>query len=187
MNQNFLLRLPRWLIPAVVGVVLVSSVVFYLFLMRDPHAPTAIVISACRDVAPGMRRISADFGTHFDVSEKTLAVDARIQDMPPGRFYVVTLGDSAADMVIGHDDGIWGDLKNTFPVFSRHIKERNIRTAKGRSVGTDRWGYLKSGERWRYVAFSSGDAVGYRPTPPKEASLLDKVISSACVLPAWDP
>lgn len=177
-------KLPKWIIPAVTGVVLVSSIVFYLLLMRDPHAPPAIVVSACGEVAAGMRRITSDFGTQFDVSEKTFTINVGTQDMPPGRFYVVTLRDSATNTVMGHDDGIWEDFKNTFPTFSRHIKERNVRAANERSVGRDRWGYLKSGARWRYVAFSSGDAVGYRPAPPKEAILLDQVINSACRMSA---
>jgi hypothetical protein len=179
-KQKVMSKLPKWLLPTLAGVILFSSVVFYLSLMRDPHAPTAIVVSACRDVAPGMRRVSSDFGTQFDLSEKAFAVNIGIQDMPPGKFYTVKLRDSGASLVIWHDDGVWGDLKNTFPVFSRHIKERNIPGAKERSVGTDRWGYLKSGERWRYVAFSSGDAIGYRPTLPKEAVLFDQVMDSAC-------
>lgn len=89
------------MILAFLGVVLVSSVAYYLLLIRDPHAPPTIVVSACRDVAPGMRRITSDFGTQFDVSEKAFTVNAGTMDMPTGKFYVVTLRDSAANMVIG--------------------------------------------------------------------------------------
>ncbi len=184
MSQRFTARLPRWVIPSVVGAVLISFVAIYFCFMRDPHAPTAIVVTACHDMAPGMRRITADFGTGFDVPEKTFSIHAGVQDMPPERAYTVTLRGSTGYIAISHDDADLKVLKDNLPVFSRRVKAKNNGTGKERSVGTDRWGYRKSGERWRYVAFSSGDAVGYLPTPPKEAVLLDQVISSACLLPA---
>jgi hypothetical protein len=104
--------------------------------------------------------------------------------MPPGMLHTLTLKDSMANMVIWRDDDIFSEFKSAFPAFSEKVEERAIRTPKGVLVGKDHWGYLKGGERWRYVTFSRGDAVGYRPTSPKEANRLDKVISSACLLPA---
>jgi len=67
-----------------------------------------------------------------------------------------------------------------FPVFSERVDHRDIRTVRGRLVGEDRWGQLKAGERWRYVTFLDGDAVGYWPVPPEQATVLDRVINSAC-------
>jgi hypothetical protein len=133
-----------------------------------------------------MHRIDSDFGTQFDLSEKDFVVHSGLRDMPPGMLYVVTLKSRSTNMVVWRDDGIFNELKSAFPVFSEHVEERVVRTPTGHIVGEDRWGYLKSGERWRYVTFSRGDAVGYRPTRPKEASLLDQAISSACLLPASD-
>jgi hypothetical protein len=179
-----LLESPKWAIPAVLGVVLVSSVAIYLLSLRSsrvPSVPPAIVVSACPDLAPGLRRITSDFGTRFDVLDKAFTVHAGARDMPPGMLYVVKLKDADANVVVWHDDNVFRDLKTAFPVFSEHVEERNIRTTKERLVGTDRWGYLKSGERWRYVRFSSGDAAGYGPTLPKEASMLDQVVGSACL------
>lgn len=184
MKQSLLLKLPRWLIPAVLGAVIVSSVPIYLFLMRAPQPPPALVPSACRGIAPGMRRIDSDFGTQFDVSERDFTVHSGIRDIPPGTLFVVTLKDRTTKMVIWHDDSIFNELKSAFPVFSEHVEERDVRTPKGRRVGTDRWGYLDSGERWRYVRFAWRDAVGYWPTDLKKASFLDQVISSACFLSA---
>jgi len=37
-------------------------------------------------------------------------------------------------MGIGHDDGIWPDLKNSFPRFSRPVKKKD-----GSVAGTDYW------------------------------------------------
>jgi|SRR5580700_5214609 hypothetical protein len=158
-----------------------AALVLYFSSLRDHHAPTPVVVSECHGLATDTRRIASDAGTVFDVPESAFAVNARSQDMPPGRFHVVVLRGSAANLVIGHDDGIWPDLRTTFPTFSRRVAGRDIRTTKERSVGTDKWGYLKGGMRWRYVAFSSGDAIGYRPTPLQEANLLDAVINSACI------
>lgn len=173
----------KWFIFASAAVLLASSAAFYLSRPRDPHAPSLVVVRACRDAAPGTRRIIADFGTQFDVSENAFSISAATHDMAPERFYVITLKNSAANphmMIIAHDAGVWEDLKNTSRVFSRPVKKENILGSIGYSVGTDRWGYLEGGARWRYVAFSTKDAVGYRNASSDEAILFDQVIKSAC-------
>lgn len=183
MNRRFMASLPKWVIPGVAGALLISFAAVYFFLTRDRHAPPAIVVSACRDVAPGVHRIAASYGTHFDVSEKAFAVHSGVQDMPPGRVFIISSRDTTAKIMIVPNDDSWRALKNNLPAFSRPVKERNVRTGKESSFGVDHWGYLKSGERWRYVAFSGGDAAGYPPTPLNETVFLDQVISSACFLP----
>jgi hypothetical protein len=72
------------------------------------------------------------------------------------------------------------DLKIAYPFFSEHVQKRYIRDSTGRVFGTDSWGYLHAGERWRYTRFSTGDAVGYEPTTPNQADQLDRLINSAC-------
>jgi hypothetical protein len=176
----FARKSPKWAVLLVLVGLALFAVVIYLFRVCDPYPPTEVVVSACREPAQGMHRITSDFGTHFDVPEKLFTVTAATHDMPPERFYMLRVKDSAATMVIAHDVGMWVDLKKAFPVFSRHIEERAVRAANQRSLGTDHWGYLKGGERWRYVAFSTRDAIGYRPVPAKEAELFDQVIGSAC-------
>jgi hypothetical protein len=173
---------PKWLTPVVV-VVLASSFVIYMYLSHSYHLtkpPLAIVISACSNITSGVQRITSDFGIRFDAPEKMFIVHAGVRDMPPGTLYLVKLRDSDANISVSGDDDIFRDLKTAYPVFSEHVDERNIRAATGRISGTDHWGYLQSGERWRYVRFSSGDAAGYKPTPPKQAKLLDQVVNSAC-------
>jgi hypothetical protein len=127
-----------------------------------------------------VHRITSDFGIQFDAPEKPFTVHGGLRDMPPGTLYVVQLKDSDANVMVWRDDDVFKDLKFAYPVFSEHMEERNVRDATGRIFGTDRWGYLQSGERWRYARFSTGDAVGYEPTPPRQADLLDKVVNSAC-------
>jgi len=103
--------------------------------------------------------------------------------MPGGTLYVVAPKDQTANMVIWRDDEIFRELKSAFPVFSERIEDRDIVNTRGQIVGKDRWGYLKDGERWRYVTFSLGDALGYHPRTPEQARLFDEIISSACVSP----
>jgi hypothetical protein len=179
--MTFLRKLPRWLIFTALVAALVSSFPIYLILKRAPNRPSRIVLSACPAVAPGVRRIDSDFGTQFDVSEKDFTVHSEMRDMPPGTLYVVVPMNLRANIVIWRDDEIFNDLKSTLPIFSERNEERDIRTSEGSLVGEERWGYL-NGERWRYVRFSRGDAVGYRPARPREASMLDQVIGSACFL-----
>ena len=178
--------LPKWLIPALVVVAVVSSVVLYLLFKRDLHAPLAIVVSACGDAPAGVHRMTVGYGTQIDAPEDAFVVKSWLQDMPPGRIHSVTLRNSSANIVILPDDGSWKELKGALPVFSRRVYAKSTHSGKERAVGMDRWGYRKGGERWRYVAFSRGDAVGYLPTPLKEAGLLDQVISSACTSRAAD-
>jgi hypothetical protein len=185
-KQKLRLNLPKWLIVALVGVAVVSSVVLYLLFKRDLHAPPAIVVSACGDAPAGVRRMTVGYGTQIDAPEDAFVVKSWLQDMPPGRTHLVTLRNSTAYLAILPDDGSWKELKGVLPVFSRRVYARSTHSGKERVVGMDRWGYRKGGERWRYVAFSSGDAVGYLPTPLKVAGLLDQVISSACLSRAAD-
>ena len=179
-KQQFLQESPKWANPTIVAV-LIFSVATYLLSFHSPHAmsvPPAIIVSACPDLPSGMRRIRSDFGTRFDASEKAFRVHAGLRDMPPGTLYVVKLKDADANIVVWRDDDILRNLKTAYPVFSKHVEERSIRTSTEHVFGTDRWGYLQSGERWRYVRFSSGDAVGYE--------LLNKLTKSSVfkVLPA---
>jgi hypothetical protein len=160
-----------------------------LFAPYAPSAtPPALVLFACRNLAPGMRRVdSYGFGVQFDVSEKDFTFRSWMGDMPPGRTYVVTLKDRKANMQISAiPTTLEEELTSAFPVFSEHVGESDVLAPTGRVVGKDRWGYLKSGERWRFVRFFWGARVGYRLTRTKEATLLDQVISSACVLPTAD-
>jgi hypothetical protein len=148
---------------------------------QNSDAPQPVSVTVCSSPTADEQRIKADFGIHFDVPEKVFTVDAGIRDMPPGTLFVVKLREGEARMVIWHhDDGVFRDLENAYPMFSKHSEKRIIRDTAGRSFGTDRWGYLHTGERWRYVTFSTGDAVGYKPSSPRAANVLDQVINSAC-------
>jgi hypothetical protein len=147
--------------------------------VTDP--PQAVVVSACADTIAGNHRLAAEFGLQFDAPEDRFRVKKGQRDMPPGLAYAVTPnGYTDAKLVISGDDGDFRELELAYPTFSKQVGERTMRDAKGRNFGSDRWGYLQSGERWRYVKFATGDRVGYEPLPPRQADLLDQIVSSAC-------
>ena len=100
--------------------------------------------------------------------------------MPPGTLYSIEPL-SRNGMVIWRDDSVFDDLRSKLPVLSENMGEREVLTTAGQPIGEDRWGYLNSGERWRYVIFKSGDAAAYRPLSLSQASSLDRIISTACV------
>jgi hypothetical protein len=174
-------RLSRGWIWAVTGAVaLISAGVVCSFHVQP--LPTLVVVSTCANVRSGLSRVTGDFGTQFDVPDR-LRIQTEIRDMPPGKLHVITLEQRDGRMVLWRDDDIFHELKDAFPALSKRVVVRDVSAPDGRVVGKDHWGYLKRREYWRYVTFSSGDAVGYRPVPASEARLFDQVISSACVVP----
>jgi len=183
-KQTGLQRSPKWAIPAA-AIFFAAFFVVYIFFSSYRHSikpPDQVIISACPSLAPGVHRITSDFGIRFDAPDEAFTIHAALRDMPPGTLYIVKLRDTEAKMAVcWRVDCAIKDLQTAYPIFSEHVEARNIRDAKGLTFGTDRWGYLQSGERWRYVTFSNGGAAGYEPTPPEQARLLDQVVNSACV------
>lgn len=158
--------------------------VYVLFPHSPPpvSSPPAIVFSDCSDLASGMHGIMAEFGVRFDVSETEFTIRSGQRDMELGRLYTVKSRNSDTHLFISSRfDYIFRNLKTAWPILSKHVEERSIRSRSGQMFGTDRWGYLNNGMRWRYTEFLTGDAAGYEPLPPREASLLDQVVSSACL------
>lgn len=181
--------LPVWLISTLVGVAVISPIVAYLALRHPPArapSPPAVVVSVCRDLAPGMRRAARDLDIKFDVPESRLVLDCGghcWSDSPlPGhdltlkshRSIFMTMSRWSQDQAdIDRDLVRW-------TLFSEHAEQRDVRSVNGDVVGKDHWGIWKDHERWRLVIFDSGEWAEYRPTPNKEAQLFDQVISSAC-------
>jgi hypothetical protein len=177
----------KWLVSLALAVLLVSGWAIHLLLRRPAHLtnpPQAIAISACPDNTFGVRHIRDEFsgirGVRFDVPDDVFMVNRASRDMPPETSYVVTLKSTSAKIVVSPDKGDFKDLEIAYPVFSEHVEKRNVRDSTGRVFGTDTWGYLHTGERWRYTRFSTGDAVGYEPAPPNQADQLDRLVNSAC-------
>lgn len=165
----------------------VAVVCVYFFSRRFPHAPRAIVVYPCRDLTPGMRRVGSNSSDEpikisVNVPEEGLKVHSISQDMPPQDVYVIEAKNGDKDLMEISDGPLTfsGELTSTWPVFSANAEERDVTTASGQVVGKDRWGYLRSGERWRYVRFSLGTEIGYRPESESKAQLWDGITNSAC-------
>lgn len=179
----------RWLVFAVAGVVLISAVLVLVPLARRPQPPATLIVSACRDPVPTIQRVgsgnaAAISRVYFDVPER-FSIHSGTPDMAIGTYHLVTLKDGSSNLEIGFGSlSLDRELNAAFPVFSVHVEERDVRTPGGRVIGKDRWGFLKSRERWRIVRFSGGDEIGYRPVGAKEAMLFDQVVRSACLIPA---
>jgi hypothetical protein len=137
-----------------------------------------------------MRRVGADIG--FDVAAAGFALSCGSPDMGPPMYVcdITVRGGSPNPLEISDQVYFERDLQSTWPVFSEHVEERDVRNVYGHVVGKDSWGYWKSsehwwgrpasGKRWRFVKFSGGEEVGYLPTSDREARLFDQIISSAC-------
>ena len=154
---------------------------------RTPQAPRALTISPCREVPSTMHRIAANLpfpdAIEFDVPETDFVVESGTRDMPPGQAHLVTLRGHNERLEISNFELSFEKELVGFPVHSVRVHQSAIRTSDGRKIGEDHWGYFKTGERWRYLRFTSGEEDGYRPMLLKYSNLLDNVISSACLAP----
>ena len=159
---------------------------FYWLRSRGPARPATVTLSVCKAVAPGMQRLGAGrMRTAFDVSDRDFTTRVVSRDMPPGLEYVVANKRDSAELLFVSDSEVptAKELGSAFPTFSEHVEERDVRNSVGVVIGKDRWGYLKSGDRWRLVRFAWGEEVGYRPTPARTAVMWDQVIRTACLSP----
>jgi hypothetical protein len=98
MRQNSSWGFPVWLLSLIVGAVMVFPIAAYLSLRRPPPLPapalpppSAVVVSECRAVALGMRRVEGrGLNIMFDVPEAAFALHVGGPDMPPRNVYCVT-------------------------------------------------------------------------------------------------
>ena len=149
---------------------------------QSQEPPRAVRVSVCDNELPRVHRIVAQFGLRFDAPESRFKVVKGFTDMPPETNYTVLLNKSVGARlgILGPLNPGFRDLESTYPTFSKSVGQRTMRDSNGRNFGTDRWGYLPSGERWRLLKFSTGNQVGYEPLPAKDADRLDEIIGTAC-------
>lgn len=173
-----------------IAVALLSASFIYPFVLaaRTQQAPRALTISPCREVPPNMHRFSARLvifpdAVEFDVPETDFMVESGTRDMPVGEVHLITIRGRSERLELSNERLSFEKELVGFSAHSVHVYQSAIRTSHGRKIGEDHWGYLKTGERWRYLRFTRGEEDGYRPMLPKDADLLDKVISSACLAP----
>jgi len=179
---------PMWLLPIIVITVMVLFIVGRLVLPHaapPPPSPPALVVCECRGIAPGMRRIRAGVDIWFYIPEKGFTYNSGMGGptdslLPPVQTVTARNGSVSELQISAGAIPIERDLQFAWPVFSKHIEQRVVHYSYGSVVSMERWGYLKTGDRWRYVKFAGGGEAGYLPTHEKNAQLFDQIINSAC-------
>jgi hypothetical protein len=173
-----------------IAVALLSASFIFPFVLnaRSPQVPRALTISPCRKVPPNMHRFSARLvifpdAIEFDVPETDFIVESGARDMPVGEVHLITIRGRNEGLELSNERLSFKKELVGFSAHSAHVYQSTIRTSHGRKIGEDHWGYLKTGERWRYLRFTRGEEDGYRPMIPMYAGLLDKVMNSACLAP----
>ena len=88
MDKPYPARQPRLLLIVTIAtlVILVPSTAYFHFfvnLNKKPLAPAVPVISVCKELAPGMRRIGNRYGIQFDVPTKYFTVQEGWGDAIP--------------------------------------------------------------------------------------------------------
>lgn len=191
MRKHLPARWPSlWLIVALGFLSLpVASIYLVMHIRSKPLTPAVPAVSTCRGLAPGMRRIGNRYGVQFDVPAKEFTVSEGWGDaIPVAHGFDLSPKNSKSLLVIS----LARPLDNVaavdpMRVFSTHVENRTVYDDKGVPIGEDNWGYLRSGERWRKVQFRGRVAARYGLVDRLEAKLFDRVINSACVLPAPTP
>lgn len=181
---------------------------------KKPVAPALPVVSSCKELKPGMRRISEQYafqfnapkkdqyGFQFDVPEKDFTIHEGTQDAPPGLhgFSLNLKKNSASFMAIEQaEPATMGSVPVPLALIdSGPVGKRMIFDEEGNTVGEDSWGYLDGGERWRrvrlrgrivvrYGSVNEKDAARYGSVHKNDAESFDQVISSACISPVTGP
>jgi hypothetical protein len=185
-------RSPLWLIVTIVTLALfllcVASIHFFTNASKRPPMVSIPVVSVCKELAPGMRRIGGMIGDRyplqFDIPAKDVVFHEGTSDAPPLAYgFGVRPKDSQSLLEISY-----GPQRNNMVVdrargSSIHVEKRIIVDDKRRPVGEDDWGYLGTGERWRRVRFQGWVTAEYGFVNKKDAELFDQVINSSCLLP----
>jgi len=176
-----------WVFAALLTALICAVSIYVLFfpLGKNQLAPAVPVISACKELAPGMRRIGNRYGIQFDVPKNEFTFGEGRSDAGPlvGGFDLSTKNGHSL-LVISTRRPLENVAIDPVRVMSKHVEKRTILDDKGLPIGEDNWGYLSSGERWRKVQFQGMVAARYSLVSETEARLFDQVINSACFLPA---
>ena len=177
---------PRLSLVVTIGIILLCAAYFHLVITKKPFAPTVPVVSVCKGLEPGIRRIGDRYGFQFDVAANDFAVHEGTSDTipvvhgfrltPKNSVYVLDISFGQRPMEsVAVDPAL---------AYSKHSEKRSIVDYAGQPIGEDYWGYLNTGERWRQVRlFKGGIVAKYGFVNKRESEAFDRVVSSACLLP----
>jgi hypothetical protein len=186
--RNFIaVRGPRLWFLATTGILLLCVAYLQFLISKKPLAPMVAVVSGCKKLEPGMRRIGDQYGFQFDVPLSNFTISEGTSDTIPVMhgFRLRPKNSTSALQVSFGQRPMESMAVDPARILSDHVEKRSIFDSKGHPIGEDYWGYLNSGERWRQVRlFKGGDVAKYGFVKQEEAELFDRVISSACLLSA---
>jgi hypothetical protein len=185
-----LMRLKTWLMLAS-GILLASVAYLHLLVQGSKRlvAPTLPLVSNCKTPNADMKRIGDGYGLQFDIPTKLITLHEGVSDtVPVVHGFGLRPKDSSSLLEISFGNhSTQGFAVDPAPVFSARVEKRNIVDDRGHPIGEDYWGVLGSGERWRQVRISGGGVARYGFVNKKDADVFDRVIGSACFLPAPNP
>jgi hypothetical protein len=175
-----------WRLCLIVLGLLLLGVASIEFVRNKPIVPILPVVSVCKPLKPGMRRIGNNYGIQFDFDNSHLSVHERVEDAPPfahGFYLQPSGGKSGLNISFGPLNLSEGTVSDPDAAFLEHLEKRTIVDETGHPVGEDHWGYLETGERWRRVwLFKGGILAKYGFVGKNYAETFDRVIESACLL-----
>jgi hypothetical protein len=189
-------RSPLRLIVAIVTLsFLVLCLAYFHFHTNGDKKPLTVavppipVVSVCKELASGMKRIGASPGDRymlqFDIPVNEVRVHEGAADMPPFEYGFGIRPQAGGESLLRIT---YGPQQNSMDVDRRRassvrIVKRIIVDGQGRSVGEDDWGYPDPEKRWRRARFQGWVEAEYGFVNKKDADLFDQVINSACLLP----
>ena len=184
MTGSFRNKGRAWSLWVASSVCLVCAAWLYFIISPEQKrvpAPPAVVISECREVGPGIRRIGSGYAVQFDVPMKEFTMGEGCTDAAPTACGI-DLGpkNRKALMEISLLRPLRMSRIDALEVFSKQVEKRGILDAHGRTVGQDAWGCWSTGECWRKIKFPGGIVAEYGLVNESDARLFDAVISSAC-------
>ncbi|MGH9515546.1 MAG: hypothetical protein ACRD3P_07695 [Terriglobales bacterium] len=157
------------------------------FIRNKPIRPAVPVVSVCKPLKSGMRRIGNQSGIQFDVSTSDLSIHDPVEDAPPFAHSVYLYRShrkSYLGIFFGPLEFGQSTVADPDATFLTHLEKNKILDQTGRAIGEEYWGYLNSGERCRRVwLFKAGIVAKYAFVSKEDAEIFDRVIDSACLLP----
>lgn len=152
-------------------------------------APFVPVVSVCKTLEPGIRRIGNEYGIQFDVATSDLHIHEGVEDAPPFTHgFGLTPKNSTSVLEISYGDNQSWESFGTDPVltFSEHFEKRSIFDEKGQLLGEDYWGI------WTEASVGGEFTLRAGLTPDMVLSARKRPSCSTqplipCVCPPWDP
>jgi hypothetical protein len=160
---------------------------YWMFSRKHPQAPSTPLLSACRKLMPGRRRIGNPYGIQFDVAANEVTINEGIQDVAPfvhGFRLLPIHSNSVLSISFGAPE--WPGSESTesdrASVISEGIEKRDILDSRRQVVGEDQWGHLHSGERWRRIRLRGSVYAHYGFASESDSAVFDRIMSSACLV-----